>query len=128
VTDANRHIGQPKPVELRVSADRRTLTIAFANGASHEIPAELLRVRSPSADVRGHGAADAKLVSGKRHVTIADIFPVGNYAIRIAFADGHSTGIYRWAYLEELGAGAETHMRNYEQELQRAGKSRDDPL
>jgi DUF971 family protein len=114
-----------KPVELRVSADRRMLAVAFADGARLEIPAELLRVRSPSAEVRGHGPGDRRLVSGKRKVTIADVSPVGNYAIRIAFADGHDTGIYRWAYLAELGADVAGHMAGYEAELQQAGKSRD---
>lgn len=114
-----------RPTELRVSKDRRLLTIRFEDGNGYEIPAELLRIASPSAEVRGHGAGDAKLVSGKRKVTIVNMEPVGRYAVRITFDDGHNTGLYQWAYLAELGSNSKDRMAAYEAKLTAAGKSRD---
>ena len=94
---------QPWPIELRLAKDKGTLTVAFDNGESFALNAEYLRVESPSAEVQGHGGNQKQIVPGKRHVTIAAVEPVGNYAVRLRFDDGHDTGLYSWAYLHELG-------------------------
>ena len=91
------------PVELRVNAGRDRLEIRFADGASHVLPAQYLREESPSAEVRGHGAGPKQIVTGKENVKIAKLEPVGNYAVRIIFDDGHDSGLYSWDYLTELG-------------------------
>jgi DUF971 family protein len=91
------------PVELRVDAARTTLTVVFDSGEHFALPAEYLRVESPSAEVQGHSAAQKQIVSGKRQVKIEALEPVGNYATRIIFDDGHDTGLYSWDYLHELG-------------------------
>src|SRR5437588_6162958 len=89
----------PWPTQLRLHKDRRTLTIAFDNGESFDLSAEYLRIRSPSAEVQGHTAAERKTVPGKRNVAILELKTVGNYAVRPVFDDQHSTGIYSWEYL-----------------------------
>ncbi|GIL03419.1 MAG: hypothetical protein BroJett030_33180 [Alphaproteobacteria bacterium] len=114
-----------RATELRVSKDRRTLTVTFAGGERFAIPAELLRVLSPSAEVQGHSPEQRRLVAGKRNVTIADIRPTGNYAVRIIFDDRHDTGIYSWAYLRRLGANQAELRVAYEAELADEGLSRD---
>jgi DUF971 family protein len=93
----------PWPAELRVDHARATLTIAFDNGETFALPAEYLRVESPSAEVQGHSSAQKQTVAGKRHVKIETLEPIGNYATRIRFDDGHDTGLYSWDYLYELG-------------------------
>src|SRR5713226_5911772 len=93
----------PWPTELRLSKDRRTLTVAFDNGERFDLAAEYLRVKSPSAEVQGHSAEERKTVPGKRDVGIIEVLPVGNYAVRLVFDDLHSTGIFGWDYLLELG-------------------------
>ena len=93
----------PWPTELRLHKDRKTLSVAFDNGESFELAAEYLRVRSPSAEVQGHSPDERKTVPGKRNVAILEVNPVGNYAVRLVFDDMHSTGIYSWDYLVELG-------------------------
>ncbi len=115
------------PTELRVSKDRRTLTVSFNDGAAHALPAELLRVHSPSAEVQGHSPAQRQLVSGKRNVEIMKLEPVGNYAVRIAFDDLHDTGLFSWAYLAKLGREKEALWAAYLKELEDAGKTRDPP-
>lgn len=115
----------PRPTELRVSADQRQLSIAFDNGERFDIPAELLRVHSPSAEVQGHSAGERKLVGGKRGVKISQLVPTGNYAVRIVFDDGHDSGIFTWSYFNEIGHGANERMANYEQLLRENGMSRD---
>jgi len=112
------------PAEIRIARDRRSLTVAFQDGPTVTIPAELLRVESPSADVQGHGAGDKTLVPGKAGVAITAVEPVGNYAIRIGFDDGHSTGIYSWRYLHRLGMQGETMMAAYTAALAAKGLSR----
>ena len=112
------------PSELRVSKDRQTLKLVAASGEIREIPAELLRVKSPSAEVRGHGPGQRKLVAGKRDVRIANIVATGNYAVRISFDDGHDTGIFTWQYLAELAENTADMMRDYEAEIEQAGLSR----
>ncbi|MEC9342331.1 MAG: DUF971 domain-containing protein [Pseudomonadota bacterium] len=113
-----------RPTELRVSKDRMTLSVAFGDGTLLRLPAEMLRVLSPSAEVQGHGAGQRKLVHGKRKVAIAQVVPTGNYAVRIVFDDGHDTGIYSWPFLRELGAELEGWPTRYEAELAEKGLSR----
>jgi DUF971 family protein len=112
------------PTELRVSKDRRLLTVTFPGGARHELPAEMLRVLSPSAEVQGHSPEQRVTVPGKRDVTISRLEPVGNYAVRIVFDDRHDTGIFTWTYLEELGLEKETRWQAYLDELAEKGLSR----
>ncbi|WP_029349399.1 DUF971 domain-containing protein [Bosea sp. 117] len=115
----------PWPTELRLHKDHRTLTIAFDDGASYALPAEYLRVESPSAEVQGHSPADRQLVAGKREVRIQEIIPVGHYAVRLIFDDGHSTGIYTWETFQTLGGEQEERWKRYLQELASKNLSRD---
>ena len=112
------------PTEIRVGADRRSLTVGFDGGVQVEIAAELLRVESPSAEVQGHSAAGKQVVAGKGRVAIASVEPVGNYAIRIGFDDGHATGLYTWRYLYKLGTEGDRLMAAYLSELEAKGLSR----
>jgi DUF971 family protein len=112
------------PTELRVSKDRRLLTVTFPDGGWFELPAEMLRVLSPSAEVQGHSPEQRVTVPGKRDVAIGRIEPVGNYAVRIVFDDRHDTGIFTWGYLEELGAEKEARWQAYLDELAQKGLSR----
>jgi DUF971 family protein len=113
------------PKELRVSKDRRTLTVTFADVAPFELPAEMLRVLSPSAEVQGHSPEQRVTVPGKRNVAITRIDPVGNYAVRITFDDFHDTGIFTWAYLRTLGEEKAERWSDYLAELEAKGLSRD---
>jgi DUF971 family protein len=115
------------PTELRLSQDKRTLTVSFDDGAHHALPAEYLRVMSPSAEVQGHTAAERKTVGGKINVAILSVEPVGNYAVRIGFDDMHNTGLYTWAYLAELGTQHDRRWAEYLAELQAKGLSRERP-
>jgi DUF971 family protein len=115
----------PWPQEIRVRRAERLLEIDFDDGASFAIPAELLRVESPSAEVQGHGPSQKVTVPGKRVVGITRLEPVGNYAVRILFDDGHSTGIFSWAYLYKLGREQEAMMAAYLGALSAKGLSRD---
>ena len=115
------------PVEIRLPKDRRMLRVAFDDGRTFDLPAELLRVTSPSAEVQGHSEAERKTVGGKRNVTILSVDPVGNYAVRIGFDDMHSTGIYSWAFLHDLGVNAERRFQDYLDDLQAKGLDRDRP-
>ncbi len=117
----------PWPTEIRLLDNGGTLRVAFDDGASFTMSAELLRVRSPSAEVQGHSPADRKTVGGKRHVAIIAVAPVGNYAIRLDFDDLHRTGIYTWRYLRELGETAEASFAAYLEELSSKGLDRDHP-
>jgi DUF971 family protein len=114
----------PWPTELRLHKDRRTLTVCFDNGERFDLSAEYLRVRSPSAEVQGHAPDERKTVAGKRNVAIVELKPVGNYAIRPVFDDTHSTGIYSWEYLLNLGRDYETNWRDYLGELAAKGLAR----
>ena len=107
----------PWPTELNVDKDRRVLTVAFDDGADYALTAELLRVMSPSAEVQGHSPEERVTVPGKKAVRILRIEPVGNYAARIVFDDGHSTGLFTWAYLRELGENKEARWQDYLAEL-----------
>ncbi len=115
---------KPWPVELRLHKDRRTLTISFDNDESFDLSAEYLRVRSPSAEVQGHSPEERKTVGGKKNVAILEVKPVGNYAVRIVFDDLHSTGIYSWDYLLELGRNRDANWQEYLDELAAKGLSR----
>jgi DUF971 family protein len=113
------------PTELKVSKDRRLLTVSFNDGVTAVLPAEMLRVLSPSAEVQGHGPGQKVTVPGKRNVAIRQMVPTGNYAVRIAFDDGHDTGIFTWNYLRELGEIGGEKFAAYEQELAEKKLSRD---
>jgi DUF971 family protein len=115
------------PVEIRLVKDRRALNVTFDDGNSFSLSAELLRVTSPSAEVQGHSEAQRKTVGGKRNVTILSVDPVGNYAVRIGFDDMHSTGIYSWAFLRDLGLNAERRFQDYLDDLSAKGLDRDRP-
>lgn len=114
----------PWPEELRVREDGRQLRISFSDATTFDLPAELLRVESPSAEVQGHGGGKIT-VAGKRTVAIRDMEAVGNYAVRILFDDGHDTGLYTWAYLHELGSRRNEIWARYLRALEQAGLSRD---
>src|SRR6201999_1089225 len=105
--------GNPWPTELRLHKDRKTLTVAFDNSESFDLAAEYLRVSSPSAEVQGHSPAERKTVGGKRDVAILEVHPIGNYAVRLVFDDLHSTGIYSWDYLHELGHNRQAYWQGY---------------
>ncbi len=113
------------PKELRVSKDRRLMTITFPDMAPMELTADLLRVASPSAEVQGHSPEQRVTVPGKREVAILKVEPVGNYAVRITFDDFHDTGIFTWAYLLDLAQEKEARWNAYLAELQEKGLSRD---
>jgi DUF971 family protein len=115
------------PVEIRLVKDRRTLQVTFDDGTAFNLPAELLRVTSPSAEVQGHSEAQRKTVGGKRNVTILSVDPVGNYAVRLGFDDMHNTGIYSWPFLRDLGVNAERRFQDYLDDLQAKGLDRDRP-
>jgi DUF971 family protein len=114
----------PWPVEIRLKRDRRTLVVAFDDGVVHDLPAEMLRVLSPSAEVQGHSAEQRVTVPGKSNVGIVAVDPVGNYAVKLTFDDGHSTGIFAWPYLRKLGDERETLWGEYLNELKSKGLSR----
>jgi len=122
-------MSDPWPTELRLHKDRKTLTVSFEGGERFDLAAEYLRVRSPSAEVQGHSPAERRTVAGKEDVQILEIHPVGNYAVRLVFDDMHSTGIFSWDYLFELGRNREKYWRDYlgelaEKKLSRAPPSR----
>ena len=116
---------QSWPTELRLGKDRRTLVVAFDDGAQFELTAEMLRVMSPSAEVQGHSESERKTVGGKRNVSIIKVDSVGNYAVRIGFDDMHHSGIYSWAFLREMGENAEEKFASYLTDLSAKGLDRD---
>jgi DUF971 family protein len=115
----------PWPTELRLRKDRKALTVAFDSGESFDLAAEYLRVRSPSAEVQGHSPSERRTVSGKQNVQILELLPVGNYAVRLVFDDTHSTGIFSWDYLFELGRNRERYWSEYLGELTEKRLSRE---
>lgn len=117
--------GEPWPVEIRLLGAEKALEVDFDDGRRFRFPAELLRVESPSAEVRGHGGATKQIVAGRRHVGILAVEPVGNYAIRITFDDRHDTGIYSWSYLRELGENQARVWNEYLAALEARGLSRE---
>jgi DUF971 family protein len=116
---------QAWPTELRLAKDRKVLTVSFDTGESYALDAEYLRVVSPSAEVQGHSADERKTVPGKRQVAILEVHPIGNYAVRLVFDDTHSTGIYSWEYLSQLGREREARWQDYLDELAAKGLGRD---
>ena len=112
------------PTELRLHKDRKTLNVTFDNGERFALAAEYLRVTSPSAEVQGHSPDERKTVPGKRNVAILEVHPVGNYAVRLVFDDLHSTGIYSWDYLLDLGQRHDVHWRDYLDDLAGKGLAR----
>jgi DUF971 family protein len=112
------------PTELRVSPDKRTFTVTFEGGESHSFSAEMLRVMSPSAEVQGHSPEQRVTVPNKANVLIRQLLPVGNYAVRIVFDDGHDSGLFTWVYLAELGANKGAKWQGYLAELKEKGMSR----
>ena len=113
------------PTNIVLHQKSRVLEVAFSDGANFRLPYEYLRVYSPSAEVRGHGPGQEVLQAGKRSVEIRSLEPVGSYAVQPTFSDGHSTGIYSWEYLYELGRDQEKRWADYLAKLQQAGASRD---
>ena len=118
-------IKRPWPEELRLDTQDSVLTIAFDTGEKFRLGAEYLRVNSPSAEVKGHGAPAPRVVSGKKNVKIMDMKAIGNYAVRLSFDDGHDTGLYSWDYLYELGRDRQRLWDAYLERLDRAGASRE---
>ncbi|MGA9267847.1 MAG: DUF971 domain-containing protein [Rhodomicrobium sp.] len=116
---------EPLVSELRLNPQKSELAVTFTDGVAGRLSAEFLRVVSPSAEVQGHSPSERKLVPGKRNVTIRSIEPVGNYAVRLVFSDGHNTGLYSWHYLYELTRRKDDLWNGYLQELAAAGASRD---
>ena len=117
----------PRLSELRLKKNRRTLHVSFDNGEEFDLPAEYLRVMSPSAEVQGHSPAQRKTIGGKRNVEIIKLEPVGHYAIRVVFDDLHDTGIYAWPYFLDLGREKAERWARYLAELEEKGLSRDPP-
>jgi|SRR5215467_2597234 len=114
----------PWPTKLRLRNAGRTLTVEFDNGETYDLAAEYLRVRSPSAEVRGHSPAERKTVAGKKNVAILEVVQIGNYAVRLVFDDLHSTGIYSWDYFIELGRDRDANWQEYLDELSEKGLER----
>jgi DUF971 family protein len=118
----------PLPTELVLHQQSRCLDIAFDDGTRFSIPFELMRVCSPSAEVQGHGPGQEVLQTGKRHVNIVAVEPVGHYAIQPTFDDGHNSGLFTWDYLHRLGSQQAALWAQYEARLQAAGVTRDTPM
>jgi DUF971 family protein len=115
------------PTEIRLKQQEKLLEIDFDDGSTFRLPAELLRVESPSAEVQGHGPGQKTVVAGRRHVGILKVEPVGNYAVRLVFDDLHDTGIYSWKYLYELGRNQEARWQAYLAALDAQSLSREPP-
>ena len=113
------------PTEIKLHQKSRVMEIAFSDGRSFQLPYELLRVYSPSAEVRGHGPGQEVLQTGKRAIEIRSLEPVGSYAVQPTFSDGHSTGIFSWDYLYELGENQDKLWAQYLARLEQAGASRE---
>ena len=113
------------PIEIRLKQAEKILEVDFDDGSKFALPAELLRVESPSAEVQGHSPDQKKLVAGRRHVGIMELEPMGNYAVKIKFDDLHDTGIFSWQYLYRLGRDRDRIWRDYLAALEASGQSRD---
>ena len=120
--------GAPTPQSITVHEQSRVLEVVFSDGAAFRLPFELLRVYSPSAEVMGHGPGQEVLQTGKREVTLVGLEPVGNYAVKPVFSDGHDSGIFSWDYLYELGAAQDALWTQYAERLAAAGVDRDAPM
>ena len=115
----------PVPTEIKLHQASRALEVTFSDGNAFRFSCEFLRVHSPSAEVRGHGPGQEVLQAGKRDVTITAIEPVGVYAVKLVFSDGHDTGLYTWEYLHELGRDQDRLWQQYLRRLEEAGAARD---
>jgi DUF971 family protein len=115
----------PRPTEITLHQQSNVLDVAFDDGTRFSLPVEYLRTHSPSAEVRGHGPGQEVLQAGKRNVAVTAIEPVGMYAVKLVFSDGHDTGIFSWEYLHELGRKQESNWKTYLARLEQAGKTRD---
>lgn len=111
----------PELTEIRLEKNRRMLVLEYADGRRFELPCEYLRTHSPSAEVRGHGLSEPKLMTGKEQVNIVHIEPIGAYAVELQFDDGHRTGIYSWPFLYELGVNQAANLERYRARLIEAG-------
>ena len=118
----------PTPTALTVHSQSRILEVVFSDGAAFKIPFELMRVYSPSAEVQGHGPGQEVLQTGKREVAVVELEPIGNYAVKPVFSDGHESGIFSWDYLYHLGADQDQLWADYNRRLQAAGANRDAPM
>ena len=123
MTDAQN--GARRPTDIILHQQSRILEISFDDGKRFSLPCEFLRVLSPSAEVRGHGAGQEVLQTGKRDVNIVAVEPVGNYAVKLVFSDGHDTGLYAWDYLYTIGTDQDALWQDYLERLEKAGASRD---
>jgi DUF971 family protein len=117
--------GSHRPTDIILHRQSRALEIAFHDGKRFRLPAEFLRVLSPSAEVRGHGPGQEVLQAGKKDVAIVSVEPVGNYAVKLVFSDGHDTGLYSWEYLYSIGNDQDALWQDYLNRLADAGASRD---
>ncbi len=111
----------PNPVAINLHQKSRVLEVEYDDGEKFELSCEYLRVHSPSADVKGHGPGQEVLQTGKENVNISEIEPVGNYAVKLIFDDGHNTGLYSWSYLYELGIEHDNNWVNYLDALKKVG-------
>jgi DUF971 family protein len=118
-------LDKPTPTEIKLHQTSRVLEITFSDGSRFDLPFEYLRVYSPSAEVRGHGPGQEVLQTGKKDIDIVSLEPVGSYAVQPQFSDGHSTGIYSWEYLYELGVNRESLWKKYLERLKQAGVRRE---
>lgn len=125
---AGLNANSPTPTAITVHQQSRVLEVAFSDGATFRIPFELMRVRSPSAEVMGHGPGQETLQTGKREVQIVAMNAVGHYAVQPLFSDGHESGIFSWDYLYQLGRDQDALWRDYEARLAAAGLDRDAPM
>lgn len=120
--------GAPTPTAMTVHSQSRILEITFSDGAEFKIPFELMRIYSPSAEVQGHGPGQEILQTGKREVNVGELEPVGNYAVKPVFSDGHESGIFSWDYLYYLGSQQDRLWADYTSRLAAAGVERDAPM
>ena len=120
--------GAPTPLAITVHSQSRQLQVGFSDGSDFRIPFELMRVYSPSAEVQGHGPGQEVLQTGKREVTLLELEPVGNYAVKPVFSDGHDSGLFSWDYLYFLGSEQDRLWADYLARLQAAGVERDAPM
>lgn len=120
--------GSPTPTALTVHSQSRILEIAFSDGAQFNIPFELMRIYSPSAEVQGHGPGQEVLQTGKRDINVVELEPVGNYAVKPVFSDGHESGLFSWDYLYFLGSEQDKLWSDYTARLAAAGVERDAPM
>lgn len=115
----------PIPISINLKKKSRMVSIIFDDGSEFDLSCEFLRVHSPSAEVRGHGPGQEFLQTGKENIEISEIEPVGNYAVKLVFSDGHDSGLYSWDYLYDLGVNRDRYWQKYVDALQRTGHRRD---